>query len=471
MSEYRRKAPSTSERRLNAISAGYDLPEALLREYGEHEEFRQRVRTFAQDTTNDLIYAMRLISGMAGAATVVHGPRGCAMALLDRANLSVPGAQWAVTNLNERDTIMGSERVLRESILSLDRRYRPELIFIVTTPVVAINNDDVLTVVGEIQDEIGARLVPVFSDGFNSRVGRSGYDLVLHALFRDLIIRARPTSTDEPFANLITISEHRHDREELGRLLAALGIRVNPIPNTANRLGLEQAAQARWSIGVNPDESEYLGVALEQQNGVPFVQPDLPLGIAGTSRWLAAVGQAIGSETAAVAQIQAQESAALQSTPISGARVTVSLPTAYAFGILDLLRDLGAEAVGISVPSLDRRHIGKLEQVRDSHPGLAVHVGEGQIFEEANILKRLAPDLHLCWDEHAAVALRLGIPAVALREIGVLGYSGAKRLATHAARALRYPAFAANLGEHARSPYADSWYKKKPNWYIKHEVK
>ncbi len=261
MSEYRRKAPSTSERRLNAISAGYDLPEALLREYSEQEELRQRVRTFAQDTTNDLIYAMRLISGIAGAATVVHGPRGCAMALLDRANLSVPGAQWAVTNLNERDTIMGSERVLRESILSLDRRYRPELIFIVTTPVVAINNDDVLTVVGEIQDEIGARLVPVFSDGFNSRVGRSGYDLVLHALFRDLIIRARPTSTDEPFANLITISEHRHDREELGRLLAALGIRVNPIPNTANRLGLEQAAQARWSIGVNPDESEYLGVA------------------------------------------------------------------------------------------------------------------------------------------------------------------------------------------------------------------
>lgn len=474
MSAYQRKAPAISERRLNAISGGYDSPAALLRAY-DGQEVRQRVRTFAQDTTNDLIDALRLIRTIAGAAIVVHGPRGCAMALLDRAQSSAPGGPWAVTNLNERDTIVGSEHVLRETILALDRRSRPELIFVVTTPVVAINNDDVVTVVSELQDEVGARLVPVFSDGFTSRIARSGYDLVLHALFRDVISRARPAPDAAPFANLISVSEHQRDREELGRLLATLGISGTFIPNTAYRHELEQAVGARWSIGVNPDESEYLGEALAQQAAIPFIQPDLPLGSAATFGWLAAVGDAVGLEAAAVAQIHAQEIAALAASfarhQLRGARVTLSLPAPYAFGIRDLLGELGAEVVGLTVHALDQRHRAQLERLRDERPGLPLHIGAGQRFEEANILKRLAPDLHLCWDEHALVALRLGIPAVALREIGVLGYRGAARFAQIAARALQNRAFATSLGAASGSPYKDSWYQKKPDWYLKHEVK
>ncbi len=373
------------------------------------------MRTFAQDTTNDLISdALQLVSAISGAGIVVHGPRGCAMALLERVGPGALRTPWAVTNLNERDTIMGSEQVLREAILALSRRYRPELIFVVTTPVVAINNDDVLTVVGEVQDEIDAQLVPVFSDGFNSRVGRSGYDLVLHALFRDLIGRTRRSGASEPFANLITLSEQRQDRAELGRLLAELGLKLNSIPTAASRRELERAGEAHWSIGVNPDESEYLGLALEQERAIPFVRADLPLGSAGTSRWLTAVAAQVGLDPATLAQIQARETAALQASldppQLRGARVTLSLPPAYAFGMLELLPELGAELVGLTVHALDQRHLRRLEQLRAQLPGLALHVGEGQTFEEANILKRLAPDLHLCWDEHAVVALRAGHP-------------------------------------------------------------
>ncbi|NTU85535.1 MAG: hypothetical protein HGA45_40300, partial [Chloroflexales bacterium] len=151
--------------------------------------------------------------------------------------------------------------------------------------------------------------------------------------------------------------------------------------------------------------------------------------------------------------------------------LTLSLPAPYAFGILELLRALEAEVVGLSVHALDRRHLGQLERLRAERPGLPLHIGEGQRFEEANILKRLAPDLHLCWDEHAAVALRLGIPAVALRELGVLGYRGTQRLVAQAARALQNQAFAASLGEPSGAPYKESWYQKKPGWYLKHEVK
>ncbi|NTV63686.1 MAG: hypothetical protein HGA65_09135, partial [Oscillochloris sp.] len=248
-----------------------------------------------------------------------------------------------------------------------------------------------------------------------------------------------------------------------------------PIPTAATRQAIQQAAQARWSIGINPDESEYLGVALEQERGIPCIRPDLPLGVAATARWLAAVAAQTGLVPSLPAQIDARERADLAplvaQQPLCGARVTLSLPAAYAFGMLSFLPELGAEVVGLTVHSFDQRHLGRLGQLAQARPELAVHIGEGQSFEEANILKRLAPDLHLCWDEHALVALRLGIPALALREIGVLGYRGAQRFALRAARALQNRALAAGLGALDESPYHRSWYTKKPNWYLKYEVK
>jgi len=75
----------------------------------------------------------------------------------------------------------------------LSVRYSKVLIqkslFVVTTPVVAINNDDVEAVVDELHEEYNIPVVPVYSDGFRSKTGITGYDVALHAMLKNLLPR------------------------------------------------------------------------------------------------------------------------------------------------------------------------------------------------------------------------------------------------------------------------------------------
>lgn len=54
--------------------------------------------------------------------------------------------------------------------------------FILSTPVVAINNDDIQSAATEKEDQYGIPVVPVFASGFRSKTAVYGYDLVFHAL-------------------------------------------------------------------------------------------------------------------------------------------------------------------------------------------------------------------------------------------------------------------------------------------------
>ena len=137
----RRPGQPTRERRLQAISAWLGKPAALAAEQAAGETV-QRIRTFSQATPDDLLAALDLLAGVAGAGIVVHGPRGCAAAL------AAAAGPWGVTGLDQRDTIMGSEGAVSRAVLSLHRRHRPGAIFVVATPVVAINSDDARTAAG-----------------------------------------------------------------------------------------------------------------------------------------------------------------------------------------------------------------------------------------------------------------------------------------------------------------------------------
>ena len=103
----RRPGLAIREKRLQGISAYLDAPAPLLAEFAAGEAV-QRIRTFSQVTPDDVTAALGFLGGIRGAAIVVHAPRGCAASLL----ASAPQAAWAVTGLDQRDTIMGSGPVL-----------------------------------------------------------------------------------------------------------------------------------------------------------------------------------------------------------------------------------------------------------------------------------------------------------------------------------------------------------------------
>ena len=91
----RRPGPVTRDRRLHGISAYLGKPDALAAEFAAGE-VPQRIRTFSQAASDDLVAALDLLGRVKDIAIVVHGPRGCAAALAG----SAPHAHWAVTGLD-----------------------------------------------------------------------------------------------------------------------------------------------------------------------------------------------------------------------------------------------------------------------------------------------------------------------------------------------------------------------------------
>jgi nitrogenase molybdenum-iron protein alpha/beta subunit len=471
MSLLKAKSPQSREKRLNTLSAYLGEIHPLVEGF-RNETISQRIRTFSQTSYDEVIYVLRLLNRIGDSVTVIHGPRGCAAAQLYLNSAEGGDSRWAVTNLNERDTIMGADAKLRETVVALHRRYRPSLIFIVATPVVAINNDDIQAVATELAEELEAKIVPVYSDGFKSKSAVTGYDVALHALLRHLVVSEEKLRGN--YVNLVSVAENAQDLAEVERLLWELGLRVNTLPNTASVENFVKASQARLSISIDPDNGDYLGNALEREYGVPFVQPPLPVGIEGTRQWLAAVGEAAGLKEA-VDELHDRESndlkGVLSGGELRGVRVYVSLPAAAAFGVVTLVEELGGEVVGVSVEHLDSLHERELTRLLVDKPGLQLHVAQGQPFEEANILHRARPDLYVGGAGQQLVAAKLGIPAVTVHATGILGYRGVRQFVRLAAKALRNKAFVLNLAGNSSLPYFDSWRQKSPYWYIKQEVK
>lgn len=462
------KFPQNRERRLDAVSAYLGDVENLANEFSA-ASVKQRIRTFAQSTPDDLIVALRTLGTIPEAVTIVHGPLGCAAAALYQHLQG--GGRFAVTGLDERETIMGGDAGLRRAVLDLHRRYAPSVIFLVATPTVAINNDDMEAVADELREELGITIIPVYTSGFASKTAVNGYDTVAHALFRQL--GTEEVAGKGEFVNLFALGEEEADRVEGERLLAALGLQVNILPEGALLANFAKARSARLSVPLDPSAAHYLGELFAEHFQVESLSPPRPIGLASTGSWLAAIGAAVGKEEAATA-LQTQEGAAVQAilaaAPLKGKDVYISLPAATAFGVQRLVEELGGRVIGLSVEHLDQSHRQYLSVFAAEHPEAQLHVGHGQAFEKINLLQRQKPDLYVGSGGSLGQVVRLGIPVLSLAGHGILGYRGIVTFARLASRALANRSFVAALAG-GETPYQEAWHRRSAHWHIKQEVK
>lgn len=110
-----------------------------------------------------------LAAGIKGNVTVVHGPRGCAFTkrISSTRYLDVP--VLVCTNLDENDTIFGSENKLAQAIYYADQQYQPKLITVLLTCVTGIIGDDVQGVIAEAKKRVKARVIWADTSGFSHR--------------------------------------------------------------------------------------------------------------------------------------------------------------------------------------------------------------------------------------------------------------------------------------------------------------
>ncbi len=471
MAPLKGKAPMIREKRLSTIAAYYGTVEAILREYYDGK-LKQRVRTFSQDTNNDILYALQVINTIEDVGIVIHGPRGCGI-IQNHYNIeNSVNTNWAVTNIEEEDSILGSDRKLKKAVGKIFKKNHPKLLFVVTTAVVAINNDDVVSVTQELTDELGIPVIPIYTDGFRSKVGVSGYDVAIHSIIKYLL----PLKAEKDnFINVISFNEDKETLEEVVRLITALGVDTNVFPRFSTKENIVKSARAAYNLVLNKGEGDYFVKTLEDLYGIPDLELNTPIGIRATDKWLTALGKQLNKEKEARELIDKESAKAreiLEGYQLDGTKVFLSIDPEKANAVISLLEDLRAEVVGIKFPYLDITLPKQLEKLYKRNPELSLLIGEGQPYEQVNIIGKSGAQVYIGNDLAIEAVLQGDISVFNTQLINITGYQGSINFARRLNKLVKHDGFAKNFSKEAgRGVYQSGWLKKSANWYIKQEVR
>ncbi len=453
----------TREKRLSSLSHFHGTLEGLIDETSG-AEIKQRIRTFSQVHVDETIYAFDVLSKIEDAAIIVNGSIGCAA--LGIGQDQEKDFSWFSTNLVERDTILGGDDKLREAILRANEEKHPKAIFIIGTPVVAINNDDINSVILELEDEIGIPIISIYTDGFKSKTPVTGYDIVTHSLLKYLIDKNVDLKDD--YINVISFSENIEDVASIAGILHELNIKFQVIPRFSNVDEIRRASKARATVVLNPDEGDYLARELQEVYGVPYIESEAPIGFRGTKNFLQRLGSFLNIEEQVVKYIdeaEAKISEQFVSNILEDKRVFVDASLSKVYGYGRLLTNLGGQVVGFSSPFVDLENRKQLKRFDFLNKNAIAIIGNGQQFEKANELEKNGIDIYFSENVGNSFVTDEGAVVVSTRNRVTYGFEGVDVIIASVRRALRLQGKGTS-----GSSYKDSFKRRSGNWYVKQEV-
>jgi nitrogenase molybdenum-iron protein alpha chain len=456
-------------------------------------------REFSQGSICLMLPGIAMLNSLPDNVNLLHGAVGCGVcshsqnANTRSGNLARFGAikdgVWISTAMNEADVIGGGEGKLRRAILEADRLYRPKTITVVASCVPGITGDDVDGVIDNVQSEVSARVIPVHCEGFKTKIWATAYDAVYHGLagktlenpiWRDTIIEDelddfKLEQLKKTTINLCNVSSMgKVDEDELIRLLNVLGYQVNVFPVFADPEKMYKIKYAALSISVCPTHDDYFLKFFEENYHIPYILNHMPIGIENTNQWLRDVGQFFHIEDA-VEKLIETENARLNAGLarfrefFKGKKVFVNAGEFRALATAGLLVELGFEIAGIRSFHHDEFALGEYEKLQKIAGDFPFNIANCQPFEEANLLRRIKPDLFLGHWNGNSTAAKLGVPSHVIYNTGLayIGYRGAYEIARRLYRQLSNPVFAQKLSKYVRLPYRETWYGEDPFKYIK----
>ena len=504
MSYFDNTIPPKREDRLSAVIAHQDSICGLAKggegkKGGKSCLIDDGERGFTQGTICLLLPALAMLNSLPDNVVLLHSALGCGSCTHSQnANVRFGSAArqgkakdgiWLSTGLDEIDVIGGGEAKLEQAIIEADRRYRPATITIVAGCVPGIIGDDIDGVALKIQPQVSAKLLPVHCEGFKTKIWATAYDAVYHTIGRNLLQEqgvANPAPEDEFAAlreqqrlshtvNLMNVSSMgRVDEVELERLLGGIGLETNVFPVFAHPDSFIKATRAALSISTCPTHDDYFLGYLEERFGVPSIIKHMPIGIDNTSLWLRDIAAKFGQQEQ-VERLIAAEEAELQAAldefrPLfKGKTVFISAGEFRALATARLVQEIGLEVVGIRSFHHDAfADVEYAKLAKEAKSNYTVDIANVQPFEEANMLRRLKPDLFLGHANGNMTASKLGIATHVIYHTGLayIGYRGVYELARRLHRQLKNPAYNRNLAVNLRLPYTKDWYDAEPFSYL-----
>jgi nitrogenase molybdenum-iron protein alpha chain len=414
------------------------------------------------------LYALKVVSGITGSVALIHGGIGCAASSFALSNNL---HNYYTTNLNESDTILGGDEKLRTAVVRAYKENHPEVIFIIGTPINAINNDDVDSVILELQDELGCKIIYIDVNGFRTKNALSGYDQVYHSFLKYLVEPKQDEKT--PFINLISLSENSGNVLALAELLKRIEIPCNIIPHFSGVSGIQRASGASFSVSLDDAENEYFLLGLEENFGVPWIKTNPPIGSAQTGDFIRKIAQAFGCRDKAeklIAEEDEKIAASIGNKPLGGKSVFLNMDLHRAVSFVALVEEFGGEVSGLTIPHLDKGNDHLLKELSSLPRTLPFIIAKGQQFELANVLSKHPADFYIGDGESSAEAAHFGARPLSLDNFTCYGYRGIEKLSRELQKISAAGIFPGVTGAVA-SPYAESWLKRSGNWYVKVEVK
>ena len=453
----------TREKRLSSLSHFHGNLEALIDETSG-EEIKQRIRTFSQIHDDETIYAFDVLSTIEDAAIIVNGAIGCgAIGIAQNNNENF---SWYSTNLVERDTILGGDDKLSEAILRAYEEKHPKAIFIVGTPVVAINNDDINSVILELEDEIGIPIISIYTDGFKTKTPVTGYDIVTHSLLKYLV--SNNEDVKEDFINIISYSEDIEDVAVIADIFRELNIKFQILPRFSNVDEIKRVSKARASVVLNPEEGEYLAKELEEVFGVPYIETDVPVGFRGTKNFLLKLAAFLNIEDEVIGYIdkaEAELSQVVIKDVLKDKKIFVDVALSKVSAYARLFTNLGGEVVGFSSSFVDldnRKQLKKLDFLPKTTIAI---IGNGQQFEKANELAKNSIDIYFSEKSGSSFATDEGAVVISTKNKVTYGFKGVEVIVNTIKKVEEF-----QEKYRLKSSYKESFKKRSGNWYVKQEV-
>ena len=463
----------TRENRLGSIT-GYIGTLKDLATRSQCDSLQGCSRCFSQSSSCLSNCSLPLLGQIRDAAVVHHGPVGCSCAATDESSKQIAEKRGWVntsvyvgTDVNEQDTIFGSTEKLYDIVLEVYRRYSPKVIFVGSSCTTGIIGEDIDSVVEELNEVIDVPVVAVHCEGFKSRIWSTGFDIADHALLQGVIKPPKEKRNTINFQNF-----YGSARDEITEIFARFDLKPIFLFSNATTEELEHLSESVATTSVCGTLGNYLGAALEELYGVPYIRSINFCGVRGYEEWLREIGRVAGKEKEVEAYIEEERAIYIPQIEevkkeLQGLKAVIGMGPGYTFEVTRVLDELGIEVVWALAWHYDKKY--QDGQVPPAMTDLLEHgidfetsISDQQNYEVMNILNKYKPDLYLSRHPGSTVwASKQGIPAYFVGdEYDIFGYKHTLEFAKSLVDRVKNRSFEQNMAKHTKLPYTDWWYKQ-----------
>jgi nitrogenase molybdenum-iron protein alpha chain len=471
------------ENRLKSILS-YEGTAIDLAERSKTCSLKQVDRVYSQCSNCSQGCAENITFLIKDAAVVVHSPIGCCSSssqynvqgeVVSRSRGLPPQKVKVIcSNITESDTVYGGIEKLRFAVRTAKERFAPAAIFVHSSCAAGIIGDDIETAAAELQEELGIPIVPIFCEGFKSKIWSTGFDAGYHGILRKIVKPAKEKQKD-----LINVFNFQGS-DTFSPMLGKLGLRVNYLVAMTSIEQLEKISEAAATAHICETLATYVARVLEKNFGVPEIKAPPPFGIKWTDMWIREVAKVTGKEDIMEAVIESEHERIRPGieeikAKLKGKKIYIFAGDAFAHSLANVVQDLGLELVGITTLHHDQITDAG-DNARDSLSNLIAAHGDIKNFTICNkqpyqgykLLEKTKPDVMII--RHGTLTVlgaKAGIPAVLEGDANAsAGYDGIVQLGNRIYSALKTKKVLDNIKAHAELPYSAWWLEQSNPFYF-----